>query len=419
MSTAIIDRTKLYGVLNQLDGQRIERQVRVLKVGIGVPIGRDVHTWIDAPGQWCVETGVYAQDKRQSQVRRLRAREEAQAYYDQQRKIAPERKAPHKIPYFTFLRMNGQGQFVHDFDVIEQHGPTPTEIDVVFLTEQTFDAAFQMWSSSKLLCEGDGRNARRRIDIAAGQEEKRLAAEANQSGERFFPIIEGCFARGCRYARGEKPQCKPHGRLYFQLVHSPRIGGACQFDTTGYRSIAQLASSLEQVRSVTGRGSPDLGTVAGIPMKLVLRPYRVQHQGQSSIQYGVSLEFRAASVSELARLLGQHTKEFREFAQLPAASTECDSPAAAATASTPTTVHSEEDDWMAASDGSGSTDPGEVVIGDPEETEAAEAAALSAEFYSDFANGDAPDQAANERAMWDIPNSTAAMPRRRSESRPS
>lgn len=414
MSTAIIDRTKLYGVLNQLNGQRIERQVRVLKVGIGVPIGRDVHTWIDAQGQWSVETGVYAQDKRQSQVKRLRTREEAEAYYDQQRKIAAERKAPRKIPYFTFLRMNGHGEFVHDFEAIEQHGPTPTEIDVVFLTERSFDAAFQMWSSSKLMCEGDGRNACRRIDIATNPEEKRLAAEANQRGEKFFPIVEGCFARGCRYARGEKPQCKPHRRLYFQLVHSPRIGGACQFDTTGYRSIAQISSSLEQIRSVTGRGNPDLGIVAGIPMKLVLRPYRVQHQGQNSIQYGVSLEFRAASVVELARQLGQHRKAFREFAQLPTDSSESDSLATHTTVPTPTAVHPEEENCMAVSNGNGSSDPGEALEGDPERMEAA---ALSAEFYGEFANGNGPDQAANEQSIWDMPNPSVAMPRRRSENR--
>jgi hypothetical protein len=223
-----VDRNKLYGVLHHLDGQAIERHVRVLKVGIGVPIGPDVHTWIDAQSNWCVELGVYENGKRQSQIKRFARCSEGQAFYEEKRKTQAERKAPRKIPYFTFLRMDGRGQFVHDFDAIEQHGPTPTEIDVVFLTEQNFDASFQMWSASRLLCEGDGRNARRRVEIAKTDEEKRLAEEAKKRAERFFPIVEGCFARGCPYARGDKPVCKPHGRLYFQLVHSPRIGGACQ-----------------------------------------------------------------------------------------------------------------------------------------------------------------------------------------------
>ena len=60
MSTTItIDRSKLYGVLHEPSGRRIVRQVRVLKVGIGVPTGPDVHVWIDQNQQWCVEVGTY------------------------------------------------------------------------------------------------------------------------------------------------------------------------------------------------------------------------------------------------------------------------------------------------------------------------------------------------------------------------
>jgi hypothetical protein len=410
VSTATVDRNKLYGVLHGLDGQAIERQARVLKVGIGVPIGPDVHTWIDAQHQWCVEIGVYSNNKRQSQTKRFAARVEAQTFYGQQRK-APgqaERKTPRKIPYFTFLRMDGRGQFVHDFDAIEQHGPTPTEIDVVFLTEQNFNASFQMWSASKLLCEGDGRNARRHVEMGTAGEAKRLAEEARKRGERFFPIIDGCFARGCPYARGEKPACKPHGRLYFQLVQSPRIGGACQFDTTGYRSISQLASSLKQIRSITGRGDPELGTVAGIPLKLVLRPYRAQHQGQNSIQYGVNLEFRATSAVELARLLDRHTKEFREAVHRLSPPTEV-----IAYSSNPETLNTsgsagDDESQATGTDIAEAEDNSEKFIdGDPGDAEANEAAALSAEFYGNFAEhqpiGNSP-----------IPEASA-MPRRRSE----
>jgi len=406
VSTATIDRTKLYGVLHQLNGQSIERHVRVLKVGIGVPIGPDVHVWIDGQHQWSIEVGVYTNGKRQPQIKRFATRDEAQTFYDQQRKTQPERKAPRKIPYFTFLRIDGRGQFVHDFDAIEQHGPTPTEIDVVFLTEQNFDASFQMWSSLKLLCEGDGRNARRRVELGTVGEEKRLADEARKQGDSFFPILDGCFAKGCAFPRGEKPACKPHGRLYFQLVHSPRIGGACQFDTTGYRSIAQLASSLQQIRSITGRGQAELGTVAGIPMKLVLRPYRAQHQGQSSIQYGVSLEFRAASVVELARLLDRHTQEFRQQAQLPAPNT-APHDVDPEFSFQPDSTTGTEPEEVATEASETEVGPGHLVAGETTEAEEEEAAALSAEFYGNFGE---------QRPMWNAPApETAAMPRRKSE----
>jgi hypothetical protein len=53
---------------------------------------------------------------------------------------------------------------------------------------------------------------------------------------------------------------------------------------------------------MTGRGNPEAGSVAGIPLKFVLRPYKVQVGEKSSIQYGVSLEFRAKSLEEMARV---------------------------------------------------------------------------------------------------------------------
>ena len=138
-ATITIDRSKLYGVLHEPSGRRIVRQVRVLKVGIGVPTGPDVHVWIDQNHQWCVEVGTYMN----SQVKRLAQRADAEAFYAQQRKTVPERNAPRKLPYFTFLRTDSQGKFVHDFDTIELHKPVPTEIDIIFLNKQTFNTSFQ------------------------------------------------------------------------------------------------------------------------------------------------------------------------------------------------------------------------------------------------------------------------------------
>ena len=63
-ATITIDRSKLYGVLHEPSGRRIVRQVRVLKVGIGVPTGPDVHVWIDQNHQWCIEIGTYVNGKR-------------------------------------------------------------------------------------------------------------------------------------------------------------------------------------------------------------------------------------------------------------------------------------------------------------------------------------------------------------------
>ncbi len=388
-----IDRSKLYGVLHEPSGRPIVRQVRVLKVGIGVPTGPDVHVWIDQNRQWCVEVGSYVNGKRQSQVKRLEQRTDAEAFYAQQRKTAPERNAPRKLPYFTFLRTDGQGKFVHDFDTIELHGPIPTEVDIVFLNETAFDALFQAWSTSKLLCEGDGIDARRNVEWPQSADERALAEQARKQNQRFFPIVNGCYTAGCHFAFGDKRQCKPHGKLTFQLMNAPTLGGSCQFDTTGFRSIAQLAGSIDQIRLMTGRGNPEAGTVAGIPLKFVLRPYKVQVGEKSSIQYGVSLEFRAKSLEEMARLLQAHTSEFRQLLALPAAS-----PANhQSTDAVPEDSCLLEDPVV--------TDPAVIEV----EEEASDAESMTGEFYGLF-----PEQVDTEPG----PTTSAsrnAMPRRRSE----
>ena len=389
-----IDRSKLYGVLHEASGRPIVRQVRVLKVGIGVPTGPDVHVWIDPNRQWCIEVGSYVNGKRQSQVKRLEQRADAEAFYAQQRKTAPDRNAPRKLPYFTFLRTDAQGKFVHDFDTIELHGPTPTETDIVFLNENAFDASFQAWSTSKLLCEGNGIDARRNVEWPQAPDERTLSEQARKQNQRFFPIVNRCYTAGCRFATGDKRQCKPHGKLTFQLMNAPTLGGSCQFDTTGFRSIAQLAGSLDQIRLMTGRGSPEAGSVAGIPLKFVLRPYKVQVGDKSSIQYGVSLEFRAKSLEEMARLLHAHTSEFRQLVASPAAASSVNDESSDAIA--------EEDSCMTEEP---TTDP--AVIDAAEEI--SEATAMTGEFYGLF-----PEQFDTESAPASSAPQTG-MPRRRSE----
>ena len=407
-STTTIDRSKLYGVLHEPSGKPIVRQVRVLKVGIGVPIGPDVHVWIDQNRQWCVEVVSYVNGKRQSHVQPLAQRANAEALYAQQRKTAPERNAPRKLPHFTFLRPDAQGKFVHDFDTIELHGPTPTEIDIVFLNENAFDASFQAWSTSKLLCEGNGIDARRNVEWPQTPEERASAEQARKQNQRFFPIVNGCYTAGCRFAIGDKRQCKPHGKLTFQLMNAPTLGGSCQFDTTGFRSIAQLAGSIDQIRLMTGRGNPEAGSVAGIPLKFVLRPYKVQVGDKSSIQYGVSLEFRAKSLVEMARLLHAHTSEFRQLVALPAAATPMNHESSQGTPEDEAGLTGEPVPDPTAADPT-VTSP---AVADPaviDAEEGSEAAAMNGEFYGLF-----PEQVHREPHLAPGPPQ-GSMPRRRSE----
>jgi hypothetical protein len=312
---------KLYGITHSKDnGQPIHRQVKVLKLSIGQPMGPDCLAYIDRAGKWTVESGVYSGGKRESKIETYPDRQAAEKAYANTRKNAGERKYPRKFAHFLFSKLRSDGAYWPDFDAIEAHGAAPSEIDIVFTAAEPLATSMSYYTATELKCTGDGRDARRRVEMAKSDQEKAFAKEAISRGDKFFNIIQGCYAYACEYAHGEAPPCKPHGRLFFQLLNSPRIGGTCTFDTTGFTSIKQLFSCIEDIKSVTGRGDAIRGTVQGIPLKLVLRPYRTNHtvkgERRTSIQYGVSLEMRARTATELMNLLHGYADDFRKAAKL-------------------------------------------------------------------------------------------------------
>jgi len=308
------DRTKLYGLTHDAVNKRpMVRQVRMLKVGIGFPKGPNIHAFIAPSGEWVIEEG----DSKPPKRTKFKTMAEAKAFYADRRRSVPERKYPSKFPYFTFLRTGMDGGFVHDFEAIERHGSMPTEIEIVFLTDTPLEQAMEWWTAAEKKCEGNGIDARRRVDLAKTDEEKKLADAARKAGEQYFPIIDGCHMRGCQYSRGDKPPCKPHSRLMFQLAYNPTLGGTAVFDTTGWRSGGNMFSCLHQIRSITGRGDADIGTVAGIPLQMVLRPYRTSHNGQPSTQYGISIQLRASDAQSLVRNVIAKADEFRMLTGAP------------------------------------------------------------------------------------------------------
>ena len=292
---------KLYGVTHDINGAAIVRLPRVTKVSIGLPKGKDVHVWIDANGKWAVQAA--------QNVVRLETRDQAIAAYREAKPRAPERAYPRKLAYFTFVRIGGDGNYDPDFDTIEAHGPLPTEIDIIFTDDEPFSSAYQMWGATELKCSGNGLCAER--IVAMGDGKYRAAAEAaRKAGSRHF-VLEECAMRGCSFVRGDKPACKPHGRLRFQLIASPRLGGEFHYDTTSYRSVSNLFSCLHLFKSFTGGGDPERGFIAGVPLKLVVRPFRVRPSDRVGTAYAVSLEFRAETAAKLRQRLIETALEYR------------------------------------------------------------------------------------------------------------
>ena len=319
----------MYGLTHDLDGAPIVRVPKVVKVQIGQPKGPDVAVYIAMDGTWRV---LYNNSKSVSEGGKLRAysgkdRAQAEAIYRDLIASATEgsapklikgprcenRKFPSKLPYFTFSKQNGDGTYEPDWDAIEAHGHCPTEIEIVFVDNAPFQAQYQMWSASELLCTGDGINAERNAaKLPAGHE--KAAAAALKAHQKMFPIVNGCHACGCAYGQPTEkngkpvaPACKPHGMLQFQLVSSLRLGGTAQFDTTSFRSVSQIFSCLQQFLAFTGNGDANRGWLAGIPLLMCLRKFK-HSMGNA---YAVSLEFRAESVTALRTKIIEAGSSFR------------------------------------------------------------------------------------------------------------
>jgi hypothetical protein len=303
----------MYGLTHNTDGSLLIREPKLIKVGIGLPRGKALNIWMER-GKWRAKLG---HKKDASEVKTFDTRQQAEQYYYDNKDKAPECNYPRKIGFFTFTRQTADGTLEPDFDAIEAHGDVPTEIDIVFLDDDPFDGAYQMWSQTKLLCKGDGITAERVLDMARGEHEQALAMAAAKDGQRFFPIINGCWTCGCPYAKEfesngqvQPSPCKPGGDLKFQLLKSIKVGGTAYFHTTGRRSIQNLFSGLYRIKSLTG------GRLAGVPLKMTLRPYKTNHNGQTATQYQVSIEFRADTIQALQKNLIEQALKFRSVSEL-------------------------------------------------------------------------------------------------------
>lgn len=280
----------LYGITHDQDGNPRITEPNVIKVSIGLAKGKAINIYIDRESNWVIQTGSGQETKR----KRLETKDEARREYYSLKPQVPERKYPERLPYFTFSHLVPSGEYEPDFDVIEAHGPLPTEIEIAFIWDDPFAASYQLWTAAEKKCEGDGRDAFRINSAARTAKEKEFAAQAEQQGEKYFPILGGCSEYGCQYCKsqeGKPPLCRPLGTLKFQLINSPRLGGTAYLHTTGYQSIRQLFSSIQIFKKVAGAN----GHITGIPLTMTLSPYTVKHDGRKATQYCVNLEFRKKS----------------------------------------------------------------------------------------------------------------------------
>lgn len=228
---------KLFGILHDpATGSLAVRATKMLKVSIGLGKGKDVHVHINPLGKWMLTIG--------GKVTEFVNQELCQEAYTKLSPNAPERKAPKKLPYFTFTHPGPNGQ-EPDFGAIAAHGPMPKEIDVIVSgpLDSFWRPAMNKWGKNELQCYGDGMTGNRLITLASTAAEKATAA-MQVAGARYFPVSP-CFVGGCPKSKGDNPECKPHGEFFFQLAGYPLVGGTAGYSPTGYEGIKALGGVLE------------------------------------------------------------------------------------------------------------------------------------------------------------------------------
>ena len=144
---------------------------------------------------------------------------------------------------------------------------------------------YQMWSATELRCKGDGINAMR--SVLMGSDKDPGWKEAKESGERYFPIIDGCMQRGCAY--GKRKDCKPGLTINFQPADYPVLGPTAAFHTTGWESCRRTFSSFTVIKNSVEKATGH--DISGLCAFLTMRPYVTHPEGQKpATQFAIHVE---------------------------------------------------------------------------------------------------------------------------------
>lgn len=177
------------------------------------------------------------------------------------------------IRHFIVLKLDGADWAV-DEEKTERYAAAE-KIPIVLLddeVEKVFSTECAWYKSSGKLCSGDGEKAIRK----------------NKDG--LWLEHTPCANHGCK--EWEEGLCGPTGRLYFMYSDYPELGPVAKLDTTGFQSISEIHTALEQLRSVTA------GRLQGIPVNLFVR--YVDNKTHGGTKPVVGLRLSAADMKQLA-----------------------------------------------------------------------------------------------------------------------
>ncbi len=190
--------------------------------------------------------------------------------------------APVNLPYFVVPP-----------EVAEVYGEKPTELNVVFLSDDLERIASQYYraynKSNGLICKGDGFRADALLDekaLTANGGALDVSAWAHGTAANIIRKNISCAGGGyegqpaCPMFAAKK--CAVRGFYQFAIKDAPGLG-VYQMDTGSMVSIRKMNGAIEMARQM-------LGGAAGIPMKLRRVQEEVSPDGKKKKVWMVTLE---------------------------------------------------------------------------------------------------------------------------------
>jgi len=182
--------------------------------------------------------------------------------------------------------------FVCPDEVKEVYGEKPTELKIVFPTEDAPQQWLKRYSVTRgLVCRGDGEKAIAQLDPKTGE------IATRESGGAVLKEVT-CDPENCPAYKAK--QCRPLMTLQFLLPDVPGALGVYQIDTSSRNSIINVNSTLELVKAC--------GRVRMIPLVLKLVPLQVQPEGKKKTVHVLQL-VSPYTFNELLQLVDRSPQE--------------------------------------------------------------------------------------------------------------
>ena len=234
--------------------------------------------------------------------------------------VGGDRRHPQKLDHFYFTTKSKSGEWVEDKKLTDElqkvycpelvdssnnkYRPPIREFDILFLSddiEEIFRTEYAWWSKSECKCRGNGNGTT--ASRAASIVPPEILAKYDK-GTRYVPWLP--CGKGCPDL--ERGDCGASGVMHFTLFDRPTFGSVAVYYTTSIRTIRQIYSSLDQIKTFTR------GFLKGIRFTLKLKPGKTRYMDDkgkpaTGSAFFVHIEFRYKDYEQMIQqLLGQSTR---------------------------------------------------------------------------------------------------------------